>query len=52
MKGSVETARDRETEKREPREVSRVGREGKDPVCSGFSVCQDKATCFRKVTYS
>ena len=32
MKGSVETARDRETEEQEPREVFRVGREGKESV--------------------
>lgn len=48
MKGSVETARDRETEEWEPREVSRVGREGKEKIlfAQGFLCAKTKPGAF------
>lgn len=48
MKGSVETVRDRETEEWEPREVSRVGKEGKEKILSaqGFLCARTKPGAF------
>lgn len=46
VKGSIETARDREMEKKEPREASRVGREGKGPVYSVFTMFQALSQVF------
>lgn len=45
-KGSIETARDREVEKKEPREASRVRRKGKGPVYSVFTMFQALSQVF------